>query len=205
VSTYLLVRKYGGPALLGVIAVTAVATLLWFRSLEGEMAGGVPAPAPPVIDSLAQMLTRDFRHVETRLNKTVWILEAAVAEIFEKKARLMRVKLTYFGENEKPVVVTGRRARVDLEKWNAEFFGDIRVVGSDGSVLKTNRLVWNNRAQQLSAPWPVKYRSEHLDVRGRGMTADLKNRRITVKGRVKSTARPSAGSLLPAAKRREQT
>jgi len=204
-STYLVIRKYGGPALLGVIAVTAVATLLWFRSLEGEMAGGVPAPAPPVIDSLAQMLTRDFRHVETRLNKTVWILEAAVAEIFEKKARLMRVKLTYFGKNEEPVVVTGRRALVDLEKWDAELFGDIRVVGSDGSVLKTSRLVWDNRAQRLSAPWPVKYRSERLDIRGRGMTADLKNQKIIVRGRVKSTVRPTAGSLHPAARSREQT
>ena len=204
-STYLVVRKYGGPALLGLITVTAVATLLWFRSLEGEVGGGVPAPSPPVIDSLAQMLTRDFRHVETRLNKTVWILEAAVAEIFEKKARLLRVKLTYFGKNDKPVVVTGRRARVDLEKWNAELFGDVRVVGSDGSVLKTNRLVWDNRAEKLSAPWPVRYRSERLDVRGRGMTADLKKHKVTVKGRVKSTVRPAAGSLLPAVKGREQT
>ena len=204
-SSYLIIRKYGGPALLGVIGVTAVATLLWFRSLEGETVGGVPAPSPPVIDSLAQMLTRDFRHVETRLNRTVWILEAAVAEIFEKKARLQRVKLTYYGGNEKPVVVTGRRARVDLDQWNAELSGDIRVLGSDGSVLKTHRLVWKNSTEQLSAPWPVKYRSERLDVRGRGMTADLKNQKITVKGRVKSTVRPAAGSLLPAVKGREET
>lgn len=204
-STYLVIRKYGGPALLGMIGVTAVATLLWFRSLQGETADGVPAPSPPVIDSLAQMLTRDFRHVETRLNKTVWILEAAVAEIFEKKARLQRVKLTYYGSNEKPVVVTGRRARVDLDLWDAELSGDIRIVGSDGSVLKTKRLVWENRSEQLSAPLPVKYRSERLDVRGRGMTANLKSQKITIKGRVKSTVRPPAGSLLPAVKGREET
>ena len=53
-STYLVIRKYGGPALLGVIGVTAVATLLWFRSLEGETGGGVSTPAPPAIDSLAR-------------------------------------------------------------------------------------------------------------------------------------------------------
>lgn len=204
-SIYLVVRKYGGPALLGVIGVTAVATLIWFRSLEGESGGGAPAPSPPAIDSLAQMLTRDFRHVETRLNRTVWILEAAVAEVFEKKARLQRVKLTYYGSNEKPVVVTGRRARVDLDQWNAELSGDIRVVGSDGSVLKTDRLVWDNRTERLSAPLPVKYRTERLDVSGRGMTANLKSRKITVKGRVKSTVRPPAGSLLPAVKGREET
>jgi len=200
VSTYLVIRKYGGPTLLGLIAATTVASLLWFRSLDGEEGQGTSAPSPPIIGSLAQMITRDFRHVETRMNEPVWILEAAVAEIFEKKARLLRVKITYFGEREEPVVVTGRRAVVDLEKWDAELSGDVRIVGSDGSILKTSRLVWDNQAQKLAAPWPIKYRSARLDVRGRGMAADLKNQKITVTGRVRSTVRPPEGSLSPAVK-----
>lgn len=202
VSSYLFIRKYGGPVLLGTIVVTAAASLLWYRSLE--KGGGESAPPVPAMESLAQMLTRDFRHVETRMNKTVWILEAAVAEIFERKARLQRVKLTYFGDSEKPLVVTGRRARVNLENWDAELFGDVRAVGSDGSVLKTSRLVWNNRDEQLSAPFPVKFRSERIDVRGMSMLADLKRQKIVVKGRVKSVVRPPEGSLVPLKEAREQ-
>jgi LPS export ABC transporter protein LptC len=205
VSTYLFVRKYGGRLLLGFIAVTAVASVLWFRSLEGEEGTGQLPPSPPVIHSQAQMITRDFRHVETRMNRTAWILEAAVAEIFEKKARLQRVKITYFGRGDKPVIVTGRRARVDLGSWNAELFGDVRVVGYDGSILKTRRLVWNNRSQRLEAPWPVKIRSRHLDVTGRRMVADVNKQWVRIIGRVNSVVRPPAGFIVPAAEDKEST
>ena len=122
----------------------------------------------------------------------------------KKRARLQRVKLTYFGEGEEPMIVTGRYARVDLDKWDAEMFGDVRLVGSDGSILKTSRLVWDNRAQRLTAPLPVKYRSDLLDVKGRSMWADLKNRKITVRGRVHSTVRPPEGSLPPVLRSGEQ-
>jgi LPS export ABC transporter protein LptC len=205
VSTYLFVRKYGGRLLLGLIAVTAVASVLWFRSLEGEVGTGQLPPSAPVIDSRAQMITRDFRHVETRMNRTAWILEAAVAEIFEKKARLQRVKITYFGRDDKPVIVTGRRARVDLGSWNAELFGDVRIVGYDGSILKTRRLVWDNRSQRLKAPWPVKIRSRHLDVTGRRMVADVGKQLVRIIGRVNSVVRPPAGSTMPAADDKEST
>ena len=93
------------------------------------------------------------------MDRTVWILEAAVAEIFQKNARLMRVKITYFGNSDKPVVITGRHALVDMESWDAELFGDVRALGSDGTVLKTRKLEWSNSRQILRAPGPVRIRS----------------------------------------------
>ena len=184
--------------------MTAVASVLWFRSLGEEGPGELP-PSVPLIDSQAQMITRDFRHVETRMNRTAWILEAAVAEIFEKKARLQRVKVTYFGNGDRPVIVTGRRARVDLGNWNAELFGDVRIVGYDGSILKTRQLVWNNRAQRLEAPWPVKIRSRHFDVTGRRMEADVGREQVRIIGRVTSVVRPPAGAFGPETVDKEPT
>ena len=121
-----------------------------------------------------------------------------MAEVFENKARLQRVKVTWYGQGEEPVVVTGRRARVDLDSWNAVISGDVRAVSGDGAVLKTRQLEWDNRRKVLRAPWPVKIRSRHLDIQGRMMEAHAEEKWVRVTGRVKSVVRPPAGSFGPA-------
>jgi len=197
-STFLAVRKHGGRALLGCLVITATVSFLWYRHVQEKKGPGGEAPPAPMIESRAQMVTRDFRHVETRLEKTIWVLEAAVAEIFEEKARLQRVKITYYGEEKDPVVITGRRGRVDLGNWNAVLFGEVRVVGRDGSVLKTRRLEWDNDAQLLTAPWPVRVRSRYGELRGVRMTANLEENWVRIEGRVQTVIRPPAGSVVPA-------
>ncbi len=197
-STFLAVRKHGGRILLAALVVTASASFFWYRNVQQKKDPGAAPPSAPVAASSAQMVTRDFRHVETQLNETVWILEAALAEVFEETARLQRVKITYYGEEKDPVVVTGRRGRVDLGSWNAVLFGSVRVVGRDGSVLKTRRLEWDSKSEVLTAPWSVRVRSGRVDLRGIRLTADLKKNKATVEGRVNTVIRPPSGFLEPA-------
>ena len=197
-STFLAVRKYGGKLLLALLVVTAGTSFLWYRHVQRRGEADSEPPTAPILASSAQMITRDFRHEETRLDKTEWILEAAVAEIFEKKARLQRVKITYYGEEETPVIITGRRGRVDLESWDAVLFGAVRIVGRDDSILKTRRLEWDNERQLLTAPWPVRVRSAHLDVTGVRMKANLAKNWVRIEGRVRTVIRPPAGTFEPA-------
>ena len=99
------------------------------------------------------MVTRDFRHVETRMDRTVWVLEAKRAEIREQKARLTAVKVTWFGEpGALPVVITSDAGRIDFEKRNAELSGRVRAERADGAVLETERLVFDDRRKLLLAP-----------------------------------------------------
>lgn len=70
--------KHLRRALLGVLLVTAAGTVLWYRQLGGE---GPEQPLPlPDNDLRAQMVTRNFRHVETKMDRTIWVLEARKAE-----------------------------------------------------------------------------------------------------------------------------
>ncbi len=197
-SMYVKVRKYGRKGLLGIIVLTMVGSIVWYRKVTGERDGAEVIPSADPVGSDAQMITRDFRHVETRLNRTLWILEAAVAEVFENQARLQRVKVTWYGQGEEPVIVTGRRARVDLDSWNAVILGDVRAVTRDGAVLKTRQLEWDNNRKTLRAPWPVKIRSRNFDIQGRMMEAHAEEKWVRVSGHVKSVVRPPAGFLEPA-------
>lgn len=195
-STYMKVRKYGGPFLLAMITVTAVSSFFWYRGLN-EGSGAPPAPAKTTVASQAQMVTRNFRHVETRLNRTAWIIEAAVAEMFEKRARLQRVKITYFDAKDRPIIVTGLKGRIDLETLDFLLLGDVRVLSHDGAVLKTRQLEWSNEKQTLVAPWPVRFRNGDFEVRGRRMVVMVDENRVRVIGGVKTIIRSTAGFREP--------
>lgn len=196
-SMFLKVRKYGGRVLLSGMVIVAVSTVFWFRHVQRAKEEGPAPPSSPLIESQAQMITRDFKHVETRMDRTIWVLEAAVAEIFHQKARLMRVKITFYGNSDEPVVITGRHALVDMENWDAELFGDVRAVGSDGSVLKTRKLEWSNGRQILRAPWPVQIRNKRGVMTGRQAVAKVDEKWFKILGRVSTTFHPPEGFLEP--------
>lgn len=195
---HLTVRKYVRRGLLAGIVVTVVTASFWYRHQQGGQDGDSPLPPAPFVESKAQMVTRDFRHVETKMNRTAWIVEASVAEIFLNKARLMRVKVTYFGDGEEATVITGRQALVDLESWDAELVGDVRAVSHDGTVLKTRKLEWNNRDQTLLAPWPVRIRGSFGRIEGRKLLANVEKKWVRIVGRVATEFIPPPGFAGPA-------
>jgi LPS export ABC transporter protein LptC len=195
---HLTVRKYARRGLLAGIVVTVVTATFWYRHQQDGNKGDSPLPPAHFVESKAQMITRDFRHVETRMNRTAWIVEASVAEIFLNKARLMRVKITYFGDSEEATLITGRQALVDLESWDAELFGDVRAVGQDGTVMKTRKLQWNNRDQTLLAPWPVRIRGPYGQIEGRKLLANVDKKWVRIVGRVATEFSPPPGFAGPA-------
>ena len=193
IRRYRAVRKYIGGFLLLFIGASVLGSVIYFRRQGGVKETSAPLPGPSRIEEGAQMVTRDFRHVETRMNRTRWILEASVAEIYEETALLKVVKITYYGDSEEPTIITGRRGRINLTKWDAVLRGNVRAVRPDGTVLETARVYWDNGKQILRAPLPVKIRSDKLDIKGNRMIANVTKKNVRITGRVKTVFRPRRG------------
>jgi LPS export ABC transporter protein LptC len=139
------------------------------------------------------MVTRDFRHVETRMDRTVWVLESARAEIFEDKAILHTVKITWYGEpGEITVVITSTEGTVDFRNRNAELRGDVRLERADGAALSTEEIFWDDKSKLLRAPSPVVITTPNFTFRGEGLAANFKTERITLQGRVQGEIRGGA-------------
>lgn len=170
--------------LLAALVVTAAAGVLWYRRIAGEPAPQAPPSELPG-NRRAEMVTRDFRHVETRMDRTIWVLESKVAEIYDDEARLDRVKITWYGEpGELPVVVTSRSGRVNFRTRNAVLSGKVLLVRSDGARLATARLVWNEAERTLRAPFPVRVRTDGFSFRGSSLVADLERQSVRLNGPV---------------------
>lgn len=181
-----------GRALLALLIVSAAAGVFWYRSLPDDVEQ--PAPAgEPAGDSRAEMITRDFRHVETRLDRTVWILESAQAEVFEDTARLKSVKVTWYGkEGSLPVVVTSAAGEVDFRNRKAALSGAVRLERADGAVLLTERLLWDEGRKHLRAPHPVVITTPNFTFQGERFDANLETEQFLIHGGVRGDIRVGA-------------
>lgn len=182
--------------LLTALLVAAAGGAIWFRGLDR---GGESGPPPAVTEAPAdaEMVTRDFRHVETRMDRTIWILEAKRAVVREEKAQLTTVKITWYGEpGSVPVVITSDAGRIDFGKRNAVLNGHVRAERADGTVLETERLAFDEGRRLLNAPLPVVISAPTFTFRGSGLTANVAQRSVRLRGRVEGEIRggvPAAG------------
>jgi LPS export ABC transporter protein LptC len=181
-----------GRVLLARLVASAAAGVFWSRSLPPD--ADAPAPGgPPTGDRRAEMVTRDFRHVETRLNRTIWILESAQAEIIDETARLKTVKVTWYGEEGSlPVVITSTEGQVDFRKRNAALAGSVRLERADGAVLVTERLLWDDGRKHLRAPLPVVITTPSFTFRGQRLDANLETEQFLLHGGVRGEIRVGA-------------
>ena len=193
-TRWLRIKARAGRVLLACLVVSIVASVFWFRRMSDEEQQQAP-PGVPVNDTKAEMVTRDFRHVETRMDRTVWVLESDRAEMFADRANLHSVKITWYGEpGDVTVVITSAEGTVDFRDRKAELRGNVRLERADGAVLSTEEVYWDDEKKVFRAPRPVVITTPNFTVRGEGLVAKLKSERITLRGRVTGEIR--VGSVL---------
>ena len=81
-----------------------------------------------------------------------WTLQAQKADVYEKRhvLEVRLVKVTFFDKSGAVgSVLTAREGKIDDNTRDMEARGDVVVTGSDGVVLKTQRLTWKNKARQI--------------------------------------------------------
>lgn len=191
-ARWLQIKARFGRVLMAVLILSAAAGVIWFR----RQASDTSEPAPPELpagDSKAEMVIRDFRHVETRMDRTIWVLEAKEAEIFENKASMNNVKVTWYGEpGMVSVVATCDEGILYLKTQDALLQGNVRLARTDGSVLVTDLLYWTNSLKLLKSGGPVVITTPSFTFRAKRLKADLEQQKFQIEGDVKGEILGSA-------------
>lgn len=195
-TRWLRIKAYAGRVLLACLLLTVLVGVIWYRQLEVDEQRRAP-PGVPVNDTNAEMVIRDFRHVETRMDRTIWILESDRAEIVGDVASLSVVKVTWYGEpGSTTVVITSAAGTVDFRRRKAEFRGDVRVRRSDGAALHTEQILWDERTKMLQAPVPVVISTPNFTFQGESLDANLATERVILRGPVQGEIQ-SVSSVVP--------
>jgi len=111
------------------------------------------------------------------------ILTAGHISVFSKKGYTLidsGAKVDFFRNNVKISTLTGRKGKIDDRTKNIEVYDSVTAVNSEGSELKTQKLLWNNKTQKVSSDEFVKIKTPAETIEGVGFESDsnLKNYKI---------------------------
>ncbi len=174
------------------IAGAVVALLVW-----REWGRPRPAAAPPV----ESQPTANLRETARLADGFSWITSKEGRKLFELLGQSLVGlqggaslvegvrKLTFYTDDGRPVVLEARAARVqqlsgsetDVE---AALEGDVVVRAPEGTVLRTDRLVFNTVQRQLSSPGPADLKGTDLDARLAGFVYTPDSKLVELRGPV---------------------
>ena len=138
------------------------------------------APAPPSAAAAeaskagSSLDLNGFHARASHLGALVWEAEAAQARVFrsEQRARGTDVTITYFSHGRKVSVARADHADLNLQDYDMDAQGHVVVHGTNGVLLETERLHWDNQLQQATSQSRVRLTRGGTVLTGLGFSAD---------------------------------
>ena len=139
-----------------------------------------------------------FTLTQTQDGRRVWALRAREARIFEDSDRVEAtgVRVDFYGrEAELQSTLTAANGVITRRTSAIEVHGRVVVTSTDGTVLTTERLQWDERTGKIRSDTAVRVTKGNDVMTGSGMEADpdLKNLRV---GDFKAYVRTPEGQLV---------
>jgi LPS export ABC transporter protein LptC len=140
-----------------------------------------------------------FTLTQTREGSKLWTLSARRALVFEEADRveLTTVRIDYFDEEGSVRSTMTSRNGLLMQKTNdMEAMGDVVLTASDGTVLTTQRLTWDERLGTIETDREVRVTKGRDVFTGVGVTADPDLKNIKVWKDFKAFVRTPEGELV---------
>ena len=115
--------------------------------------------------------------------KTKAVLEAGHIMLYSNKGYTLidsGAKVDFYKGGIVASVLTGMRGKIDDKTRDIEIYDSVKIVSSEGSELKTQKLFWNNKTQRVSSDEFVRIKTPTETIEGVGFESDqnLKNYKI---------------------------
>ena len=142
-------------------------------------------------ETIPTYVMRGFDMVSTENGEIKISIKAEGAQVFEKKkkAYAQKVIITQDEGKGKRSVLTGERAIIDTDTNFIEIYGDVRLNASNGSLLLTERLFWDEKKQKVFTEEAVTIIKGKSVLKGIGMESDSGLNEIEIKKRVEFRAK----------------
>jgi LPS export ABC transporter protein LptC len=150
----------------------------------------LPPLLRPAAGSRLFMSMEGFRFSQSENGRVAWRVRARNADLYEsKEAKLKDLEITFSTPDNKEAVLIGEQGVLDTVSGNGSVKSvdhEVRIVSSDGYLLTTNALFWKARERQVITPDPFKLLGSEIYLEGKGLSANVDMRTITVNSNVKA-------------------
>jgi LPS export ABC transporter protein LptC len=157
-----------------------------------------PAPPPPAgapaqpgkEKEKSSLIFRGFGARASRDGALMWEAHAERARVNRQGqgAHAEVVTLTYFRNSKVVSRARADRAEIDLKDYDIVADGAVEVRSSQGVILRTPHLNWDNKAQRISSESKVVVVRGHTQLSGRGFTGDRDLRDVRILSDVQAEA-----------------
>lgn len=112
---------------------------------------------------------RDIKYTQSKDGRKQWELKATgVQQVLGGPAELQQITITYFGDDGKITTVTADAGSYDAATNNADLQGNVLVNTSDGAVVSTDALHWDQQTELLTGKGNVKINRQSSVIEGKG-------------------------------------
>jgi len=140
-----------------------------------------------------------FTLTQTQEGRRVWSIAAEHALVYEDADRveMLDLRVDFFDEaGEVRSTLTANEGVLKRRTNDMEVLGNVIVYAADGTVLTTERLVWNERTGKVDSDRPVRVTKDRDVFTGVGVEADPDLKNIRVLSDFKAYVRTPEGQLV---------
>ncbi len=148
-------------------------------------------PRPPMLNEKADKCLENIRFVEDKHGKKTWELEAKSIQQYQEQDLMLleEIKLTFYTDQGRCFILTGREGKVHQSTKNISLSGDVVLTSDDGYRLKTHSVNYHHQERQVTTADPVEIESEQIRVTGKGMLVDMEAQTFKILNGVKTRLR----------------
>jgi LPS export ABC transporter protein LptC len=173
------------------VVMVAVGGFIFIRlwaNLKDEKVAEKKEEVSKVSNESADMSLEKIRLVEDKHGRKTWELEAKAAQQNNDQNIMIleEIKVTYYTEEGRSIVVTGKQGKVHQNSKDMELVGDVKLTSSDGYTLKTNSLSFSHEKKKVTTPDVVEIEGDQMHLVGTGMQVDMEAQTFKILNRVKT-------------------
>ncbi len=154
-------------------------------------------PEPPTVrlapitgsDEDPTILFEGFKMVSSKGTQQRWIFRARAAQIYEKinLAKAQDIEMIYLKAGKVQSTLTAKKGLLNTKTNHMQAVDQVKMVSSDGVVLTTEKLDWDQSKDRIYTDQPVRVERQDSVLTGIGLEADseLKHLEILAKVHIK--------------------
>ena len=156
-----------------------------------------PAKIVEAIPEGTDIAIGEIRHTAVKDGRKEWSLEAASANYRDsaKEALFNDVKVVFFLENDREVMVQGQQGHLQTDTNDIEISGDVTVEDA-AYKLAAQKIIYHHDGRNIAIPVPVTITGQSFELRADRMTVDLSSETALLTGRVNGVFRGNDSPLL---------
>ncbi len=173
------------------LIIILILLLCFFGGCQKEKKIKPKLPIGENIEDIPNFIIEGFKLKSTENGKLKVEIISKAAQIFEmkKKAFAQFVTVKFFEDDGKISVLYGDRAEINTETNAIQVIDNVVLNASNGIILKTNKLFWDDREKKIYSDAEVEIIKDKNHIKGVGFESDAGLKNIKLKNKVELKAK----------------